>query len=160
MNSRIVAVSDQPELAALVAQWRVDTFHGGHTVEELTALILAPPAGPEENFVLFDDDQPVGTAGLAPYDLPTRPDLSPWLVGVFVQPAFRGRGHATTLVRRVESFAQAASVAELWLYTAAAETLYASLGWQRVGLEQDGGQPVVLMRRWLSQEPDPRRPAA
>ena len=124
MNRHVVTLSDRPDLAPLVAQWRVDAFFshpGGYTVEELTALILAPPVGPEENFVVFDGEQPVGTAGIAPYDLDTRPDLTPWLVGVFVQPAFRGRGHAQALVRRVEAFAQEASVPVLWLYTSTAE---------------------------------------
>jgi GNAT superfamily N-acetyltransferase len=152
MSYQIVTVSDRPDLAPLVARWRVEAFFsdsGGYSVDELTALILAPPVGPEENFVLFDGNEPVGTAGIAPYDLATRPDLAPWLVGVFVQPAFRGRGHATALVRRAEAFAQAASVPVLWLYTVTAEGLYARLGWRPVGMEQDNGQAVVLMRRDL-----------
>jgi hypothetical protein len=65
---RIAAVSDQPELASIVARWRVDAFFdyaGGYTVEGMTAWILAPPESPEETFVLFDHNQPVGTAGLA-----------------------------------------------------------------------------------------------
>ena len=56
MDPRIIAVSDRPELASVVAAWLVDAFHrrpGGLTVGELTALLLAPPAGPEETFVLF-----------------------------------------------------------------------------------------------------------
>ncbi len=153
MTHHIVTLSDRPDLAPLVAAWRVKAFFdqpGGYSTEELTALILAPPSGPEENFVLFDGDQPVGTAGIAPHDLDTRPDLTPWLVGVYVQPAFRGRGHATALVRRAEAFARASSVRVLWLYTATAEKLYAGLGWQFVAMEQDGSQAVTLMRRDLS----------
>ena len=153
MSHRIVAVSDRPDLAPLVARWRVDAFFntsGDWTVEDMTARILAPPEGPKETFVLFDGDQPAGTAGLVRTDLESRPDLTPWLAGVFVEPAFRGRGHASALVRRVEAFALAASVPVLWLHTETAESLYASLGWQRVGLEQDRGHEVVLMRRDLS----------
>jgi len=153
MSRHIVTLSDRPDLAPIVARWRVEAFFdhpGGYTVEEMTAMILAPAVGPEENFVLFDGDEPVGTAGIAPYDLDTRPDLAPWLVGVFVKPAFRGRGHAATLVRRVEAFAQQASVPALWLYTATAELLYSRLGWQFVGMEQDGSNAVTLMRRDLS----------
>ena len=153
MSHRIATVSDQPELAPTVARWRVEAFFqgpGGYTVEEMTALILAPPAGPEETFVLFDNGQPVGTAGVVRSDLDARPDLTPWLAGVFVQPASRGRGYATALVRRAEAFASAASVPVLWLYTLKAEPLYARLGWQRVGLEQENGHDVVLMRRCLA----------
>lgn len=155
MSRRIVTVSDRPDLAPLVARWRVDAFFahpGGYTVEEMTALLLAPPVGPKETFVLFDGGQPVGTAGLMRTDLETRPDLTPWLGGLFVEPAFCGRGHATALVWQVEAFALAASVPVLWLYTSTAEPLYRRLGWQRVGLEQENGQ-VVLMRRVLSERP-------
>jgi GNAT superfamily N-acetyltransferase len=152
MATSILAVSEQPELAPLVARWVVEAFHrepGGMTVEAMTALIQAPARGPEDSFVLFEDDRPVGTASLAPDDLPSRPDLTPWLAGVFVLPEHRGRGHASALVRHVEGFARAASVAELWLYTRTAEPLYARLGWERVGLEQDKGREVTLMRRRL-----------
>lgn len=152
MSPRILAVSDRPDLAPLVARWLVDAFHrppADMTTEAMTALILAPPQGPEESFVLFEDDKPVGTASLSHNDLPSRPDLTPWVAGVFVLPEHRGRGHASALVRHVEGFARAASVAELWLYTLTAEPLYARLGWQRVGLEQSNGHEVALMRRRL-----------
>ncbi len=154
MGFRITAVSDHPELAPVVAAWLVDAFGNPdrRTADEMTTLILAPPVGPEETFVLFDQERPVGTASLAHRDLETRPDLTPRLAGVFVQPAFRGRGYATALVRRVEAFASAASVPALWLYTWTAEPLYARLGWRRAGLEMDQkrGREVVLMTRPLS----------
>ena len=154
MSFEIAAVSDRPELAPVVAAWLVDAFGypGGRTVEEVTALHLSPPVGPEETFVLFDRGVPVGTASLAHADLEARPDLTPWLAGVVVQPAFRGRGHATALVRRVEAFALAASVPVLWLYTWTAEPLYARPGWHRASLERDQkrGREVALMTRRLS----------
>jgi GNAT superfamily N-acetyltransferase len=151
---RIVPASERPELAPLVASWRVAAFFdrpGGYTVAEMTALILAAPEGPKETFVLFEGDRPVGTAGVVRRDLETRPDLTPWLAGLFVEPEHRGRGHATALVRRVEAFARAAGVPVLWLYTVAAEGLYARLGWERAGLEWEDGQAVVLMRRRLGE---------
>lgn len=153
MTHRIVTISDRPELARLVARWRVDAFFrdgGGWTVDGMTAAILAPPVGPEENFVLFDGDRPAGTAGLVRADLDARPDLTPWLAGLFVEPAFRGRGHGAALVRRVEESARAASVPVLWLYTGKAESFYARLGWRREGAERDGDHEVALMRRDLS----------
>ena|SRR5689334_17155473 len=152
MEYRIVAISDCPELASLVAQWRVAAFFnypGGYTVEQMTALILEPPVGPEETFALLEHDQPVGTAGLVHSDLDSRPDLTPWLAGVFVEPAYRRRGYATALVRRVEVFAQAASVSVLWLCTSTAETLYARLGWERMETERKGLREVTVMRRVL-----------
>jgi GNAT superfamily N-acetyltransferase len=115
MANTIVAISYRPELAPIVATWLVAEFGypGSRTVEELTALILSPPTGPEESFVLFDQDKPVGTASLAHDDLASRRDLTPWLAGVYVEPAHRGRGYASLLVREVEALA--ASVPSLWL---------------------------------------------
>ena len=153
MGHTIIAVPDRPDLAPTVASWLVEAFErrpGGRTVEEMAALLLAPPIGPEETFVLLDGEVPAGTASLTHSDLASRPDLTPWLAGVFVLPAYRRRGHAAALVRHVEGFASTAGVQVLWLYTAAAELLYARLGWERVGLEQDRGQDVVLMRRRLA----------
>jgi GNAT superfamily N-acetyltransferase len=119
-------------------------------------LILAPPAGPEESFVLLDpaSGAPAGTASLAHRDLDSRPDLTPWLAGVYVPPRFRGRGHATARVRHVERFAAAAGVARLWLYTNTAEPLYARLGWRRAGTERTRrrGVEVALMCRDLPGE--------
>ncbi len=154
MRTSIAAVSDQPGLAPLVAEWLVEAFAypGSRSVADMTALILTPPVGPEETFVLFEQNRPVGTASLAAQDLASRPDLTPWLAGVFVHPAFRRRGYATALVRRAEEFAMAASLPALWLYTWTAEPLYARLGWHRVGLEQNRGSEVVLMKRSLADE--------
>lgn len=149
----IRAVSDHPDLAPLVAGWLFEAFHnhpGGMTPEALINLILRPPDGPAECFVMFDDGVPAGTASLAREDLVSRPDLTPWLAGVVVQPEFRFRGHAGSLVRHVEGFARAAGVKRLWLYTTFAEGLYARLGWVRVGFV-DGDGLTVLMSRDLAQ---------
>jgi GNAT superfamily N-acetyltransferase len=153
----IEAVSERPDLASLVAEWRVAAFFdypGGYTVAEMTALILERRPGPRDAFVLFESGVPVGTAALIGSDLETRPDLTPWFAALFVLPSFRGRGYATALIRHVEAFATSAGVPILWLYTASAEALYARLGWERVGVEEERGDPVVLMRRNLSIERD------
>jgi GNAT superfamily N-acetyltransferase len=92
----------------------------------------------------------IGTFGTQVTTRPNRPDLTPWLGGLFVEPAFRGRGHATALVKQVEEFARAALAPVLWLYTVQAEGLYLRLGWQHAGVEQEDGHDVILMRRELS----------
>ena len=149
---KVVTLTKQPNLAPAVAEWLLDEFRHALSPsydQEVTRL-LAQKA-PEETFVLFDDDVPVGTASLVASDLPSRPDLTPWLASVLVRPQFRGRGYSAPLVRHVEG-AAAASATVLWLYTWSAEQVYARLGWERVGLERDTDRniEVVLMRRNLS----------
>ena len=56
------------------------------------------------------------TASLVSNDLPSRPDLTPWLASVLVRPEFRGRGYSAPLVRHVEA-AAAPIESTLWLYT-------------------------------------------
>jgi predicted N-acetyltransferase YhbS len=151
MAFNIVALTDRPELAPAVAGWLLDEFRHAlsPTHDEQVAKLLAQKA-PEETFVLFDDNVPIGTASLVTNDLPSRPDLSPWLASVLVRPEFRGRGCSAPLVRHVEA-AAAASATVLWLYTWTAEPLYTRLGWERVGLERDSDRniEVVLMKRDL-----------
>jgi len=91
----------------------------------------------------------VGTASLTAHDLDERPDLTPWLAGVFVPPHARGQGHAGRLVAAVEREARAASIATLWLYTNTAERIYARAGWKTVETVQHNGKPFALMRRDL-----------
>jgi len=151
---RIVAVSGEPELAPIVAGWLWQAFFqypGAMDERALTSIILSPPPGPEETFVLLEGDTPVGTASLTSDDLPARPDLTPWLAGVFVRPEFRGRGHARALVRWVEDHARSFGVGRLWLNTGEAEGLYAGLGWHRVEAFELRSHPNVLMRRDLAQ---------
>jgi GNAT superfamily N-acetyltransferase len=151
MAPDIVALTDRPELAPDVAGWLLDEFRHALSPshDEQVTKLLAQKA-PEETFVLFDDDEPVGTASLVTNDLPSRADLTPWLASVLVRPEFRGRGYSVPLVKHVEA-AAARSAAVLWLYTPTAETVDARLGWERVGLERDSARDieVVLMKRDL-----------
>lgn len=148
-------VSADPSLVPLVAGWLVAAFQAedGLSVAEMEARIRTPSLGPEESFVLFEPDgTPVGTASLAQRDLDTRPDLAPWLAGVFVLPGHRGRGHASALVRHVEGFAAGLGIGRLWLFTDTAAELYARLGWREAGTERTRrcGKTVRLMLRELS----------
>lgn len=100
-------------------------------------------------FILLADGEPVGTASLVAHDLDERPDLTPWLAGVFVEPRARGRRYAARLISAVEQEAHGASVPTLWLYTNKAERIYARAGWQAVETVQHSGKPFVLMRHDL-----------
>jgi predicted GNAT family acetyltransferase len=102
-----------------------------------------------QSFVLLVDDEPVGTASITAHDLEERPDLTPWLAGVFVVPEARGQGYACQLVAAVEEEARRASISTLWLYTNTAERIYARVGWRTVETILHDGKPHALMRRDL-----------
>ena len=58
----------------------------------------------------------------------TRPELSPWLAGVFGSPGHRRRGIGAALVERVVREAQSLGKSPIYLYTSGSSALYLSLG--------------------------------
>ncbi len=154
MTASIVSLSSRPDLIPAVASWLWEEWgrRKGRTIEATTARLTDRLAvsGLEQTFVRLAGDRAVATASLTRADLDSRPDLTPWLAGVFVDPAFRGLGHAAALVRAVEDAARAQGVGTLWLHTEHASGLYAKLGWIAVGPEIDVRFAVTLMRRDLA----------
>jgi GNAT superfamily N-acetyltransferase len=153
VSAVIVRTVDRPEFVPVVARWLWNAFsrQSGRRLEQVQERVAASTArcGPPQTFVLLDDDEPVGTASLVAQDLDTRLDLTPWLAGVFVVPEARGRGHARLLVETVEAAGRAAAIPSLWLYTHAAERIYARAGWRTVEYFDHRDRICALMRREL-----------
>jgi GNAT superfamily N-acetyltransferase len=150
----IVSTSERPDLVAATARWRWEAFYreSGRPFEDVlqaanrtAALARLVP----RTLVLLADGEPIGTASLTAHDLDERPDLTPWLAGMFVAPHARGQGYAARLIAAIEVQAAAGSIATLWLYTNTAERIYARAGWQTVETVQHNGKPFALMRRDL-----------
>ncbi|KJH75400.1 MULTISPECIES: GNAT family N-acetyltransferase [unclassified Pseudomonas] len=100
--------------------------------------------------VAIEDAQMLGGALLVDSDLASRPELTPWLAGVYVKVEHRGRGIASQLVTRIVDEAAALGIAELFLYTDNAQSLYASLGWQVVeDMVDDRGLEITVMKRLI-----------
>lgn len=153
MSLALVTTADRPDLVPVTARWRWEAFMQGQgrSLAEVTAAEAAPVSGPmPRTCVLLADDEPVGMASLAAHDLDPRPDLTPWLAGVYVAPKARGRGHAVRLVAAVEAEARSLGVPALWLYTRNAEGLYARIGWETVERFPYREKMYALMRRDLS----------
>jgi GNAT superfamily N-acetyltransferase len=147
----IVRTADRPDLLPVVAGWLWQEFwrRGGYTLDHVQTVFARSTAevGPQQTFVLLIDGEPVGTASLVEHDLDTRPDLTPWLAGVFVAPDARGHGYAAHLIAAVEDACRAAAIPTLWLYTLSAERIYARVGWRTVEVFDRRGRPASLMRR-------------
>jgi GNAT superfamily N-acetyltransferase len=155
MPHAIVTTTERPDLVPVTARWRWEAFAQGQgrSLAEVTAVEFAGATtdGPmPRTFVLLIDDEPVGMASLAAHDLDPRPDLTPWLAGVFVAPHARSRGYAVRLVAAVEAEAVARGIPTLWLYTRKAEALYARIGWRTVETFSFRDKVYALMRRDLT----------
>jgi len=151
MPIRIENAADHLELVPTFGRWHWGEW-GHHdpsgSLESWTAGLRertnrdAVPA----TFVAFEEAQPIGTALLVEHDMDTRLDLSPWLAGVFVLPAFRQRGVASALCRHAAAAARSFGTSTLYLYTNGAEPVYEGLSWQRFAREPYEGRDVTLMR--------------
>lgn len=96
--------------------------------------------------VAIEDGRLLGGALLIDSDMKTRPELTPWLAGVYVKAEERGRGVASQLVNRIVEEARALGVQTLYLYTDAAQSLYARLGWEVVEELVYEDLPVTIMK--------------
>ncbi len=146
----VTTLAKRPDLLPVVADWlwRQWWRDWGRTLEETEAIYAACVAetGAPQTFVLLADGQPVGTATLARRDLEERPDLTPWLAGVFVVPQARGRGYVTHLLAAFDEACRRAAIPEAWLYTTSAERVYLRAGWHTVEMvPRVGKHPVTLM---------------
>ena len=151
----IVRIAQRPDLVPVVAQWLWDEWHldAGDSFAAIRDAVATSvsPSGPPQTFVLLVDNRPIGTASLVAHDLDERPNLTPWLAGVFVIPEARGRGHVIHLIQAVEVACRSAGVGTVWLHTADADRVYARAGWHIVEVVQrQGRRPVTLMRRDLT----------
>ena len=148
----VTTIAKRPDLLPVVADWlwREWWQRKGRSLEQTQAIYAecCAEVGAPQTFVLLAGGTPVGTVTLARKDLDEKPDLSPWLAGVFVVPEARGRGYVYRLLAAFDEACRAASVGTAWLYTNTAERVYLRAGWHVAEvIQRQGKLPITLMRR-------------
>jgi predicted N-acetyltransferase YhbS len=144
-------LADRPEAIPTLARWHLaewGRYSPRRTLETAQARLrghLSRDAVPLTMLAL-EGDRPLGSAALVCQDMRTRPDLTPWLADVVVDPALRGRGIGSALVRRLVAKAAELGVERLYLYTPDQERLYARLGFQVLERVEYRGEEVVIMQ--------------
>ncbi len=150
MTVEIAAIADHLELLPTIGRWHWEEW--GHHDPDGSLEAWTANLGERTHrdriptiFVALERGAPAGSAVLCEHDMDTRLDLTPWLSGVYIEPAFRGRGIAGRLVGEAMRFAEGCGVQTLYLYTNGAERLYEATGWQRIGRELYEGRWTTLM---------------
>ncbi|RDL18714.1 GNAT family N-acetyltransferase [Pseudomonas jessenii] len=142
---------DHPELIEELAELNFTewgSFRPGDTLAARTERMRAAcgKGAIPSVVVAIEDGRLLGGALLIDSDMKVRPELTPWLAGVYVKAEERGRGIASQLVKRIVEEAEALDVPELYLYTDAAQSLYARLGWEVVEEMVYENLPVTVMK--------------
>ena len=96
----------------------------------------------------------IGMVSLKFHDMDTRPDLDPWLGGLFVVQEWRKRGVGSMLMHRAVDEGRRLKVPRLYLWTGSAEGLYRKLGWQVVERTKYCGNNAVVMQMDLESQVD------
>src|SRR5215204_2004974 len=121
----IANIADHPHLIDTIARWHWEQWGranlGGSVLSWADGLRRCTnrdhiPA----TYVALDGKELCGTVLLVTHDMSTHREISPWVAGVFVAPAQRGKGIASALVRHAVSQAAAMGVSRLYLYTESA----------------------------------------
>lgn len=152
-----VPLAERPDAVPRVARWWCDEWGLPERHESLEAYLSELASlGPDElpfHLLALGGRDVLGVATLkdrsALHEL--FPDSRHWLSGVYVPPAFRGRGVATALCLKMVDVAKAKGVGRLHLATESLDGgLYAKIGWQPVRRVRLGGVDLLVMARDVS----------
>ena len=148
----IVTLSERPEFIPVVAQWNWAEWRELLPCDSCAVFADDLRAHTRRDaipitFLALEDGEPIATASLIADDLPTRPELTPWLASLFVVPEKRGRGLGERMVRHAVAAARGFGIGTLYLYTPGQEAFYRRLGWVFLEATEFRGHAITIMRQ-------------
>jgi uncharacterized protein (DUF952 family)/GNAT superfamily N-acetyltransferase len=146
-SSELVVRRASAEDATLIARFRCDMFRDMHPEKDYSGVREALQARNEDfhlrhaedpdyvTFLVVSPEGPVGCASLMIEEKPPHADFlrnfTGYVLSVFVEPAYRGRGAARALMERIHEEAAARGVARLSLHASRyGKPLYLSMGYR------------------------------
>lgn len=103
------------------------------------------------SLVAMDKGKVIGWAALKENDFKARPELSPWLGGLYVDKRYRKNGVGTKLVQEIERLSAQLGETRLFLVTDDAEAFYAELGWSVRERTESQGFSVIVMEKAVAE---------
>jgi predicted N-acetyltransferase YhbS len=147
----IMHLADFPDAIPVIADWYIREW--GHlrpddSVERrMTRLRTRLQRGSiPTSFVALRAGAPVGAISLVTCDYDARPELSPWISGLFVPSEFRACGVGSALTARAVQEARALKHPFTYLRATHAVSFYERLGWETVERVKYLGETNTIMR--------------
>ena len=145
-------LADHSDVIPTIAQWAYKEWaylHPERTYAEVERLI-AEGSNKEDmpiSLVAMFAGKVIGWAVLKASDFKERPNLSPWLGGLYIEKQHRRKGVGTRLVGEIEGLSARRGVRKLFLVTDDAEEFYCDLGWSVRERTESKGVSVVVMEK-------------
>lgn len=159
MTFRIIPLAHSPEHAAGVAE-RIYALWGrlihedtGMSADEFIEVIRGRAVTDRVPLTLIalSGDALVGMVSLKRHEDTTAPGLSPWISGLLVDDAWRGKGLGAALLGEAEAMAATLGYPALYLSCEPqVEDFYARSGWTLIRRTLSCGNDVALMKKPLA----------
>lgn len=103
------------------------------------------------SLIALIDNECVGIISIFENDLETRPELTPWLAGLYVNPNYRCKGIADKLINGVLEICKNMNYTTVFLRTERTSDYYKKHGWTFVEYTTDeyGQETSVFMRKLI-----------
>lgn len=136
-NFHITTLTEQPHFRQAVSDriWNAWWRDQGYTFDEIDQFVLQSlrPETIPTALVAATGEQFLGTISLIDNDMDERPEYSPWIAALWVDPEHRRQGIGAALVRAAMTKAFGAGVDTIYLCATPDNTpLYVSLGWRQI----------------------------
>jgi len=141
----IVFLADEPLWAHNVAvttweEWPdVYRDYGLNSVQEVEKCLLENNLNRDSiplTLILRSSSQPhefIGTVGIEEDDMVNRPEITPCLVSMYVEPKFRGKGFSKVLMNKLIDVAKTRlKLDKMYLWTQEQQELYKRFGWKSI----------------------------
>ncbi len=147
---KIVNLKDLPSCVDKIASWHFSEWGGLYPdsgLEDFKADMEASLVSCRipQTWVLMENGVAWGTVSILATDLPTCPELSPWLANVYVEPSKRGCGYGQQLVKVAMGYAEQQNLSPLFLYTPDQVSFYEKLGWNTFKDDIYQGEKIFFM---------------
>jgi len=153
---QIEYLADHTNAIPTIAQWAYEEWaylHPERTYTDVERLIAegSNKEGIPISLVATVKGKVIGWAVLKASDFKARPNLGPWLGGLFVEKQYRRKGVGTRLVREIEGLSARLGVGRLFLVTDDVEDFYSGLGWSVRERVESKGISVVVMETEIAE---------
>jgi len=120
-------------------------FESAHQYHLTTLQDSTIPCG----MVALSGDRLIGTISLLEEDMSIRPQYAPWLGCLYVDPHYRGRAVAQSLINFATELAKVIGLTELYAWTHKMASFMERLEWAEIERVDFLGDEAVILRRDL-----------